>query len=203
MDTASYFRGFSICATISDFNDARSYFLSAINYRDAANTIHATMETRSSQEAYGLIDPAYYLYAHAIELALKACLHCHGEKVPHGLPGHAIVEIYPECRTKGYLTADDMDSSVQSLTMLGQANEKYEYRYPERKASQPQIVLPALDWVKESAGKIFSWVEPQVAAWSAANPIQSGPIPIRLQLLKPVTTQDGTEPAFDLRAAVA
>jgi hypothetical protein len=90
-----------------------------------------------------------------------------------------------------------MDLSVQSLRMLGQANEKYEYRYPEHEAGKPQIVLPELDWVKESAGKIFGWVGAEVAAWVAANPVQTGPLPPRLVMLRP------TGPIFARPACVA
>ncbi len=69
--------------------------------------------------------------------------------------------------------------------MLGVANKNHGYRYPERDSSKPQTVLPELDWVKKELEKIIGCVSPQVKAWAEANPVQSGPVPIRIALVKP------------------
>jgi hypothetical protein len=77
---------------------AIEYFKEALAYRTSADRLH---ELLPAQPRIGLplSDPVYFLYHHAAELALQACL------LSHNLPerkGHSIGALFEQCRKSTY-----------------------------------------------------------------------------------------------------
>jgi hypothetical protein len=70
-----------------------AHFEAAIAYQISANKLREIM---NSQPPSGLPlrDPAYFLYHHSVELALKACLLSHGASIQ---TGHDILAWFERC----------------------------------------------------------------------------------------------------------
>jgi hypothetical protein len=129
------------------------------------------------------LDPVYFLYAHAIELALKSCLLAHDIARKHLIRDepareHAIYKFYPECQDKGFVGINDADRGMINRHISGQRKRAHEYRYPPGKG--PRHGSPSLEWTKDAVARIIAEVEPHAAAWMMANP--SLPAPKRSRL---------------------
>jgi HEPN domain-containing protein len=146
----------------------KAYFAAAKGYQAAADRL---MQAMDAGEGLRVRDPTYFLYAHAVELALKACLLACGFNPPaSGKKGHTIEKLYAECSSHKLLGMDDADRGmIKLIHHLGTGNECHEYRYPDR----PKVprVSPDLPWTREVVGRLMAEVEPHVGAWVAANPV--------------------------------
>ena len=136
-------------------------------------------------------DPTYFLYAHAVELALKGCLLSSGIKPKRT---HAISELYGECRERKLLGRNDYNRDIYTLIyFLGTANQYHEYRYPDT----PEVShgIPVLPWTKEIVGRLMEEVEPNVLAWVAAHPTSPAPPTTKFTFGKPTVTKQPVPPA--------
>jgi hypothetical protein len=145
----------------------KAYFDAARGYQSAADQLLLSIE---SGEKLLIRDPTYFLYAHAVELALKACLLSSGfDPASAGPAGHSIEGLYQECRGHKLLGANDVYREINSLVyFLGTGNECHQYRYPDKLAIPRAI--PVLPWTREVVARLIAEVEPHVMAWVAANP---------------------------------
>ena len=100
----------------------KAYFDAARGYQSAADRLLLSTE---SGEKLLIRDPTYFLYAHAVELALKACLLSRGFNPPRRGPvGHRIDGLYHECRGHNLLGATDANREINNLIyLLGTGNE--------------------------------------------------------------------------------
>jgi hypothetical protein len=160
----------------------KAYFDAAKDYQVAADHLMAGVKGLTT------FDPVYFLYAHAIELALKSCLLAHDIDWKHltrGEPAreHAIYKFYQECQSKGFVGTDDVDRRmIELVSFLANANKHNEYRYPPGKGLLPSY--PHLQWTNETVARIIVEVEPHVAAWMIANPSLPAPTRSRLSVGK-------------------
>ncbi len=118
---------------------------------------------KSLGNSLSLRDPTYYLYHHATELALKACLLSHDV---HNTGRHNIGDLFERCRTNKFLGLNDAHFELHNLIVLLEGgNSRNRYRY----AVENNHFAPALPWVQEAVGQLFEAVEPQVLAWAKKN----------------------------------
>jgi hypothetical protein len=89
----------------------QAYFDAAKAYQAAADRL---LQSSEDKEGLPIRDPTYFLYAHAVELALKACLLSHDfDPAGSGSAGHGIIGFYNECLTHKIIVTDDqMDYSA-------------------------------------------------------------------------------------------
>jgi hypothetical protein len=149
-----------------DTRHAMAVFEKATAYRSAADKLHQVM--KSPGNSLPLREPTYFLYHHAAELALKACL------LSHDLhkTGHDIGALFELCRTNKFLGLNDVHFELHNLiVLLDGGNSRNRYRY----AVVNNRVAPALPWVQEALGQLFEAVEPQVIAWATNKGVLPAP----------------------------
>ena len=164
----------------------KAYFDAARGYQSAADRLLLSIE---SGEKLLIRDPTYFLYAHAVELALKACLlSCGFDPASSGPAGHRIEELYQECRGHKLLGTNDVDREINNFVyFLGTGNECHQYRYPDKPAIARAI--PVLTWTSEVVERLIAEVEPHVIAWVAANPATPAPTKSKIAFGKPIITK--------------
>ena len=163
----------------------KAYYNAAKGYQAAADRLLQVIEAR---EGLAVRDPTCFLYAHAVELALKACLLARNLYVARSGPkGHLITEHYDDCRRHKLLGMNDPDHEMNNLIyFLGTGNERNQYRYPDK----PKVprAMPALPWTREVVGRLIAEVEPHVEAWVAAHPELPAPSTNKFTSGKPTHT---------------
>lgn len=164
----------------------KAYFDAARGYQSAADRLLLSIE---SGEKLLIRDPTYFLYAHAVELALKACLlSCGFDPASSGPAGHGIEGLYRECLGHKLLGTNDADRGIINLIhFLGTGNECHQYRYPDKPAIQRGS--PVLPWTREVVERLIAEVEPHVMAWVAANPATPAPTTSKIAFGKPTYTK--------------
>jgi hypothetical protein len=150
-------------------------FEKAIAFRAAADKLFREI---SPGNTLPLRDPTYFLYHHATELALKACLLSHGRHKT----GHNIKELLDLCWANKFLGLNDV---IFPIALLEGGNEWNRYRY----AVVNKTLTPELSWVHEAVGQLFEAVKPQVAAWAMNNSALPAPSTLWTSLSKPVVTK--------------
>lgn len=155
---------------------AKGCFDEAGAYRSAGDTLLQVLT--SPDNTLHLLDPIYFLYHHATELALKAFLLCHGLRVPRGREdGHNIGALFDLCRTNGLLGPAHENSELRTFVhFLGEGNRWQRYRYVG--AHNEGGAIPDFAWVREAVGQLFEAVEPLVLAWAKNAP--AGPTKFRI-----------------------
>jgi hypothetical protein len=100
----------------------KAYFDSAKGYQAAADRLLIVIE---DGEGLPIRDPVYFLFAHALELALKACLLSRGfQPARVGRSGHSISDLYGQCRDEKLIGTNDPHREMNNLvSMLGDAQE--------------------------------------------------------------------------------
>jgi len=74
--------------------------------------------------------PLYFLFTHALELALKAYLRSHGLLTPRGLQGHALRDLLEQCYSNGLQVGRDLQRDLQNVVgLLEYENSKHGFRY--------------------------------------------------------------------------
>jgi hypothetical protein len=155
----------------ADDRHPRRYYDFAKGYQIAADRLLLTIEAEGGTM---MQSPVYFLYAHAIELALKACMLSRELKPPRGGGNaHNILMFFDQCRTGGII---DLTDKILLFNALGQ-NDYQGYRYPDE-PKPPRFALPELNWTKEAVNQLMAEVEPHIAAWTEAHPERS-PAPSR------------------------
>lgn len=125
----------------------------ARSYEIAANRLFTIM----SAEQLPLMDPTYFLYAHTVELALKALLQAHSAPAPLS---HGIGELFEDCRAKTLVGADPNSELHNLIVLLGSGNEGHRYRY----GGKNRRARPHLSWVHEAVRRLMQIVEAHVTA---------------------------------------
>ena len=161
----------------------KAYFDAAMGYQSAADRLRQVIE---AGEGLPIRDPVYFLYAHAVELALKACLmSCGFAPARAGREGHGISEFFDQCREQRLISINDPHREMHNLVAFSaNGNERHQYRYPDKPVTPRGI--PDLGWTKEAVAQLMAEVEPHVDAWSAANPASPAPSTNRITFGKPM-----------------
>jgi HEPN domain-containing protein len=134
--------------------DTGAVFEGAVQYHNAADQLYQTLP---------MLYPMYFLYHHAIELALKACLLAGGLEYPTtGPDGHNITSLYERCRGNGVLVDDEQREMQFLVTMLESGNFGHRYRYAEH---PHRHAMPDYRWVNDAVDRLFAQVEIRVRAW--------------------------------------
>ena len=148
------------------------WFENAISFRSAADLLFEAI-TSPDNNKRPLRDPVYFLYHHAVELALKACLASRGLKVPEGgKDQHDIGKLFEWCRKKKLLGLDDKHFNMNNLIdLLGQGNRWQRYRYPgPNPNNEHDHFIPDLSWLHALSGAEASPRSPHASGrWPAAR----------------------------------
>jgi hypothetical protein len=145
---------------------ASSFLGFARQYQRAANLVYESDNK--------LWNPIYFLYLHAIELALKAYLRV--QDIPivadRKRKHHHITELYEECRSLGLIVGTPMDAvDIQNvIVLLDGANEEQGFRYFKKKGSN----IPDLRRTRNAVEKLLQAVEPSVKKKAEADGIIPG-----------------------------
>src|SRR5580700_4082548 len=139
---------------------ATSFLGIARQYQKAANLVYDSNKN--------LISPIYFMYAHAIELGLKAFLRA--ANIPIVADGkrkhHQITELYEECHGLGLRVGPDDRFDIRNVVVLLQgANEEQGLRYFKQKGSW----IPELSWTRDAVEKLLQAVEPSVKKKAEAD----------------------------------
>jgi hypothetical protein len=136
---------------------AMEYFKEALAYQTSADRLH---EQLPAQPRIGLplSDPVYFLYHHAAELALKACLMSHKMPAPRG---HRIEALFARCRRENLLGHDEHREMHNLMVLLDAKDSGKGYRYAGSKD-----IVAQLAWVQEGVGQLISDIEPHLRAWA-------------------------------------
>ena len=132
---------------------AFSFFGFAEQYQKAANLLYDSDKT--------LKTPTYFLYMHAIELALKAFLRAADVPIvtDRKRKHHQIVELYEECRELGLRIGPDDPFDIRNVVVLLEgANKEQGLRYFRMENS----TIPDLSWTRDAVQKLLRAVEPSV-----------------------------------------
>lgn len=148
-------------------------FEMARSYQIAANRLLTAMRA----EQLPLMDPTYFLYAHTVELALKALLQAQGISVTGS---HDIGDLFEDCRSKDLIGPDPHFELHNLVVLLGAGNEGHRYRY----AGNVRRIRPDLPWVQEAVERLMKIVQPHINDWIRDN---SPPAPKRYTVFgKPI-----------------
>src|ERR1017187_9360785 len=132
---------------------AISFFGFARQYQRAANLVYESDNTLKS--------PIYFMYMHAVELALKAFLRAASVPIvaDRKRKHHQISELYEECRGLGLRIGPDDAFDLGNVdALLESANEEQGLRYFTMKTAS----VPDLFWTRDVVEKLFRAVEPSV-----------------------------------------
>ena len=116
----------------------------------------------------------YFLYAHAIELGLKAFLRAANVPIAGGKrKHHQITELYEECRAVGLkIGPDDAFDLRNVIVLLEGANEEQGLRYFKQKGSS----IPELSWTHDTVEKLLQAIEHSVKKKAEPDGIVPGRI---------------------------
>ena len=144
---------------------AASFLAFGRQYQAAANLLYEADKT--------LRVPTYFMYLHAIELALKAYVRAANLPVVAGRKRkhHQVTELYEECKTLGLRIGPDDPTDIGNIVgMLDDMNKDQGLRYFTRNPSS----IPEMSWVRGTVENLFRAVEPSVKARAAADGVGSG-----------------------------
>jgi HEPN domain-containing protein len=142
--------------------DTGAVFEGAVQYLNAANILYEAITT----ERRAVIYPMYFLYHHAVELALKACLLAGGLRYPIDSTGHKITFLYGLGRDNGLLRDNETHDMQQLVSQLEAGNFRHRYRYAEH---PHRYGMPDFRWVYNAIGELFAQVQSRVSVWAEAN----------------------------------
>jgi hypothetical protein len=144
---------------------AISFLGVAEQYQKAGNLLYESDRT--------LRTPMYFMYMHAIELALKASLRAAGLPIAadRKRKHHQITELYEESRALGLrIGPDDAFDLRNVVALLEGANEDQGLRYFTLKSQS----IPELSWLRDTVEKLLRAVEPGVMKKAEADGIVAG-----------------------------
>jgi hypothetical protein len=128
---------------------ATGLWMFAESYRDAANLL----AQRASELRHQA--PIYYLYAHSIELALKAALRAKGvtvEDLSSKRLGHDLMKLLAECRKLRLQRRLRLGKRREAiLSLLTELNREHELRYIKTGATS----RPTLGILREIAARVL------------------------------------------------
>jgi hypothetical protein len=140
-------------------------FKEALAYQTSADMLH---ERLPAQPRIGLplSDPVYFLYHHAVELALRACLMANNLRPQE--TKHNLAKLFQQCLRGKLLTVIDEHSEIHNLiVLLDGKDEGNSYRY----CKIARDFVPELAWVQEVVRQLIADVEAHLRAWGKSNGI--------------------------------
>ena len=146
---------------------AMYFFFRAREFFSAAEELFAS-ENRP-QAPHKWVNPIYFGYSHAVELALKAFLRSHKPEVEFG---HELTKTYRKCVALGLVIGPDDRTHIGNIvTLLDNGNEKSGFRY-----FMGSGALPDLAWTREVVGRLIEAVELHVMRTEKDNPSGLGKV---------------------------
>jgi hypothetical protein len=122
--------------------------------------------------------PLYFLFTHALELALKAYLRSHGLPTPRGSQGHALRDLLEQCHRNGLQVGLDLQNVVQ---LLESENSRHGFRYfLFEGAGQPEI-----NWLHEVVDELMRVIEKEVSKRPTQRLASAGAV-MKIIISKPV-----------------
>ncbi len=131
-----------------DETPAEAFLSTAQQYHLAAATLLPLYQRAES--------PLYFLFAHAIELALKAYLRSRGLSAPRGQRGHALQGLFEQCQRKGLQVAATCGMLIH---LSGKSeNKQHGFRYF---VFEPKG-RPDINYLREVVDELMGVVEEEV-----------------------------------------
>ncbi|HWZ73903.1 MAG TPA: hypothetical protein VN326_20800 [Casimicrobiaceae bacterium] len=127
----------------------------AREYQTAANALLALSEQRPKKvnRQSEFSNPIYFLYFHAMELALKAYLVAHKVPITYWRSGHRVKDLYEECRKLGLIVGPDDRVEIGNIVgLLGDEFQSFRYFSIQSRG------LPALAWTRTVVGALLDVV---------------------------------------------
>jgi hypothetical protein len=155
------------------------FFFRAREFFSAAEELFASANRPQAPNKW--LNPIYFSYSHAVELALKAFLRSHNPEVDFG---HVLTKIYGDCVALGLvIDANDQTQIANIVRLLDSGNEESGFRY-----FMGPGALPDLAWTREVVGRLLDAVEPHVNRAEANHSSGLGKaVGIRLVVGKPTS----------------
>jgi HEPN domain-containing protein len=100
--------------------------------------------------------PLYFLFTHALELALKAYLRSHGLPTPRGPQGHALRDLLEQCYRNGLQVGCDLQNVVQ---LLESENSRHGFRYFLFEGT----ARPEINYLREVVDELMQVIEEEVS----------------------------------------
>ena len=124
----------------------------SVEYLSAADKLYEALER---DETRG-VDPVYFLYSHAAELALKGVLGAHGKTIDLN---HDLVALYAGCANLMVGLDAEMQRSIQgAISLLKQGNVNQGFRYFTLEGRG----LPELGWTRDVVRAVVSAAKTEV-----------------------------------------
>jgi hypothetical protein len=113
--------------------------------------------------------PVYFLYFHALELALKAFLRSHNIRIlDTKRRGHNLTDLYEECRGLGLTIGPDDGTDINNVMRLLEGGNKYQgFRY----FNLESVTIPDLSWTRATVRRLMQVVEQRVESTSEKNTV--------------------------------
>jgi HEPN domain-containing protein len=92
---------------------AMYFFFRAREFFSATEELFASANRTQATNKW--VNPIYFGYSHAMELALKAFLRSHNPKVEFG---HKLADLYGECGALGLLIGPDDRTQIENMVAL-------------------------------------------------------------------------------------
>jgi hypothetical protein len=147
-------KGKEIKAQTAAYGPAAQHIDLACQYKNAADLLYNQFHSSTNQKP--IREPIYYLYHHAVELALKAFLYACNKPVPKtGPDAHRIDKLYEECRKTGLVVRDDHRWEVHNcIDLLMVGNQDNFYRYP----AENRHPSSSPDWTRDVVTRLIDAV---------------------------------------------
>jgi hypothetical protein len=139
---------------------ATAFFLRAREFLAAADELLGTDAGKKNSLRWY---PTYFLYAHAVELTLKAFWRAHNPDVEYT---HELVGLYEKCQAQGLVIARNDRTQIGNIVrLLDSANQDQGLRY-----FLTAGVLPDLAWTREVVTELMRVVEIHVSEAAQREP---------------------------------
>ena len=142
----------------------------------------AVPEGGKSVAQYPLADPIYFLFAHTVELALKAFLLFRGETVPtSGRDGHDLRALHTRCAALGLTLGPDEPNHLPNVVnLLSQENDHHGFRYFNVDKGG---AVPELPWTRDVVNRLIQVIRAEVGDGETTPPAgQKGKVVFILSL---------------------
>lgn len=134
-------------------------FLSGESFLIAAQHLHADQDRKALRLRFSM--PIYYLYSHAVELALKSYLRACGlsaAKLKRKF-GHSLERLFEGCVARGLVLKAVPEAFVpEVVTMLADLGRNHEFRYVTTGLKR----YPELADVRTASEMLFEAIRPAV-----------------------------------------
>jgi len=144
-----------MAASKTDETTAEAFLNTAQQYHSAAR---ALLPLREQVES-----PLYFLFAHAIELALKAYLRSCGLSTPRGQQGHALLDLLEACHRNGLRVGVDLPGVIRLLEL---EHGRHGFRYFIFEG----IGRPSIDHLREVVDDLMRVIGEEVAKRPSTTP---------------------------------